>query len=237
MLTWLENWLQGIIAVVLLAVIVELLLPNSKLTRYTRLVVGLILLLTILSPIMRLFEKDFISSLDASYILWDERLQQNTMQTPTLEQIRFKADQLQKSRELQAAKLTAATIEAAILEDLQKNGQDVKRVQVELFYDEQDSEHAYPIINTVTVFIEPPPASETALPEADALVRVEIKAIEEVEDVHIAVSSSTEKDTTTDKEQESEIQASLQMNNAPILNVLMNNWGLTHEQIKIAAIN
>ncbi|TKI55969.1 stage III sporulation protein AF [Brevibacillus antibioticus] len=54
-MTWLTLWLKKIILLVLLAAFLDLILPNTTLQRYVKMVMGLILLLTIISPVFSLF--------------------------------------------------------------------------------------------------------------------------------------------------------------------------------------
>ena len=72
MIAWLSDWLRDIIAVILLAVFVELLLPNQAMQRYARLVVGLFILLTILSPILKLIQSDIGAKLDEGMEKWSQ---------------------------------------------------------------------------------------------------------------------------------------------------------------------
>lgn len=59
MIEWLTDWLTQIIIVVLLAVFVDLILPGSSMHRYVKLVMGLFILMTMLSPILSIISKDF----------------------------------------------------------------------------------------------------------------------------------------------------------------------------------
>lgn len=52
------NWIMQIIVFILLAVIVELFVPSSKIAKYVRLVIGLIFLLILLKPVFYLFQID-----------------------------------------------------------------------------------------------------------------------------------------------------------------------------------
>lgn len=54
-MAWLTLWLKKIILLVLLAAFLDLILPNTTLQRYVKMVMGLILLLTIISPVFALF--------------------------------------------------------------------------------------------------------------------------------------------------------------------------------------
>ncbi|WP_026674908.1 stage III sporulation protein AF [Alkalihalobacterium bogoriense] len=54
----LTDWLTNIILLILLATIIELLLPNSSMQRYVKMVVGLLLLVVLLNPVLSIFSKD-----------------------------------------------------------------------------------------------------------------------------------------------------------------------------------
>ncbi|KAA0549464.1 stage III sporulation protein AF [Bacillus sp. BGMRC 2118] len=55
---FLTGWVANIILFILLATILDMLLPNSNLQRYVKMVVGLLLLVIILNPILSLFHYD-----------------------------------------------------------------------------------------------------------------------------------------------------------------------------------
>jgi stage III sporulation protein AF len=60
---YLTEWISNIILLILLASILELLLPNSSLQRYVKMVVGLLLLVILMTPILSIFTKDATSLL------------------------------------------------------------------------------------------------------------------------------------------------------------------------------
>ncbi|WP_100404759.1 stage III sporulation protein AF [Bacillus solitudinis] len=55
---FLTEWLTNIILLILLATILELMLPNSNMQRYVKMVVGLLLLVMILQPLLSIFTTD-----------------------------------------------------------------------------------------------------------------------------------------------------------------------------------
>ena len=60
MVEWLNNWAQGIIVAVIIATIIEMILPNGSSKKYVKVVVGLYILFTIISPAIKKFtSKDF----------------------------------------------------------------------------------------------------------------------------------------------------------------------------------
>ena len=56
---FLTGWIANIIMFILLAIIVDMLLPNTNLQRYVKMVIGLLLIVIILSPILKIFSHDF----------------------------------------------------------------------------------------------------------------------------------------------------------------------------------
>lgn len=66
------QWIKQIILLILIATFLDLLLPNSGMRRYVKLVVGLLLILVILSPVLELFQFDFERLLTVQEE-WDKR--------------------------------------------------------------------------------------------------------------------------------------------------------------------
>ncbi|MFB6465862.1 stage III sporulation protein AF [Cytobacillus sp. Hz8] len=56
---FIKEWITNIILFVLLATVIDMLLPNSSLQKYTKMVTGLLLMAIILSPILKLVSQDF----------------------------------------------------------------------------------------------------------------------------------------------------------------------------------
>lgn len=115
MMHWLAAWLQQIIAVVLLAGFIDLILPNKGMQRYVRLVAGLIILLTILTPIIRVLQGDFSAKLDAEIGGgWLDADPAKSFRMPTLEDIESGAKALQEKETASAAELAEKRIADAM---------------------------------------------------------------------------------------------------------------------------
>lgn len=52
MLNWLNSWAQGIIVCVIIATIIEMILPQGTIKKYVKVVIGIYILFTIVSPII-----------------------------------------------------------------------------------------------------------------------------------------------------------------------------------------
>ena len=56
---FIKEWVTNIILFILLATVIDMLLPNSNMQKYTKMVIGLLLITIILSPILKLISSDF----------------------------------------------------------------------------------------------------------------------------------------------------------------------------------
>ncbi|MBB6692970.1 stage III sporulation protein AF [Cohnella xylanilytica] len=123
MMSALSGWLQQIVAVVLLASLVDLLLPNRTMQRYVRLVAGLLVLLTVASPVLQLFKGDFGTRLASG--LESVRLSPGGTSSETkaeMERIEAEARKLGEARNGQAVKLATAGLAAQIRSSIEEAG-------------------------------------------------------------------------------------------------------------------
>ncbi|MBT2665425.1 stage III sporulation protein AF [Bacillus sp. ISL-4] len=65
-MSFLAGWISNIIIFVLLATVIDMLLPNSALQKYAKMVIGLLLIAIIITPILGLFNMDFDDILTAA---------------------------------------------------------------------------------------------------------------------------------------------------------------------------
>jgi stage III sporulation protein AF len=57
-MSFIVEWITNIIIFILLAIVIDLLLPSTNLQKYVKMVIGLILILIMLSPILKIFAVD-----------------------------------------------------------------------------------------------------------------------------------------------------------------------------------
>lgn len=62
---FITEWITNIILFVLIATVIDLLLPNTSMQKYTKMVAGLLLIAIILSPILKLLSNDLESALSS----------------------------------------------------------------------------------------------------------------------------------------------------------------------------
>ncbi|MGE8078067.1 stage III sporulation protein AF [Peribacillus loiseleuriae] len=70
---FITSWVTNIIVFVLLATVIDMLLPNSAMQKYAKMVIGLLLIAVIISPILKLFQTDFDDLLKIATSSIDEK--------------------------------------------------------------------------------------------------------------------------------------------------------------------
>ena len=80
MINFLSSWAEQVILAVIIATILELILPNSKNKKYVRMVIGVYVLFNIISPIIKNKEKLVFSEIDLDkYITTSTKVEQSSM--------------------------------------------------------------------------------------------------------------------------------------------------------------
>ncbi|REK77346.1 stage III sporulation protein AF [Paenibacillus paeoniae] len=226
---WLSDWLRDIIAVILLAVLVELLLPNKAMQRYARLVVGLFILLTILSPILRLLQTDMNNRLDAGMEMWNERSMHKKVAMPTLEEIQIRAEDIQSKRNEEAARLMAATLEVSMKKAITtETGAQVERVSVSFAWSKHPKEGEAPEIAAVKVTLKENTGMASPEPgKHDKSIEIEVVA-----PVDITIGENESKLNTALPEKNGFIPPNKQ-EAAAVQSVLARGWGIQSDKVEI----
>ena len=80
MINFLSSWAEQVILAVIIATILELILPNSKNKKYVQMVIGVYVLFNIISPIIKKKEKLVLSEIDLDkYITTSTKVEQSSM--------------------------------------------------------------------------------------------------------------------------------------------------------------
>lgn len=226
---WLSGWLRDIITVILLAAIVDLLLPNKAMQRYARLVVGLIVLLTILSPLIRLFAGNFNDRVEDSLNAWERAGASSTVQMPTLQQISKEAQRLSNERQRQAASLAERELAIAMEQEIDsKLGSEGTAAMVKL---SEDGKSIASVLVTIAA-----PSEEQA---ASGGTEKDENAANAVQPIDIAVSvtvdevTSASSDSGSSDEQEAEPAEVTAEQQSVIEQALRQGWGIAPKQIQI----
>ncbi len=80
MINFLSSWSEQVILAVIIATILELILPNNKNKKYVQMVIGVYVLFNIISPIIKNKEKLVFSEIDLDkYITTSTKVEQSSM--------------------------------------------------------------------------------------------------------------------------------------------------------------
>ncbi|QSQ10041.1 hypothetical protein H0A61_02433 [Koleobacter methoxysyntrophicus] len=59
MIEFLKNWIRSIVLIIFFAFLLEVFMPRSDLSRYIKVILGFLVIITVLSPVLSLFNLDF----------------------------------------------------------------------------------------------------------------------------------------------------------------------------------
>ncbi|CDO01926.1 stage III sporulation protein AF [Oceanobacillus picturae] len=142
------QWVTQIIIFVLLATIIDLLMPSTSMKKYIKLIVGLILILILLKPVFYLFQIDIGSQLNRSF---QQVIQQGNEGEDVESLIEFQKSEIETSQsayilEQMAVQLTDLA-EDPLLEDYQVEITDIS------FLFSQEDEISFEVLDEVIVSI------------------------------------------------------------------------------------
>src|SRR5690625_3662886 len=112
----LNDWLKSIIIIILIAAFVDLILPNRSMQRYVKVVVSLFVLLTILTPIVKIIVADFDWE---KFEFPDNPLDSIVASAVPLEQVEREAEMIRGKTEQQALDIVAGQVEQLIHEQME----------------------------------------------------------------------------------------------------------------------
>ena len=175
---FLKEWITTIIIFILLATVIDMILPSSKLQKYTKMVTGLLLIAIILTPIFKFVSSDF---------------EQTIMSLPTIESTSSK-EEIENSIEMQKKEIQASS-RAYALENVEKamkasaNEELVEKYGVEItkieMIEDDRSELEFPQ-NLQKVYVQVQPVEEG-----------EQEAVEVVQNVEVDTGKPIESEATT----------------------------------------
>ncbi|MEQ2526133.1 stage III sporulation protein AF [Robertmurraya yapensis] len=166
---FITEWITNIILFVLIATVIDLLLPNTSMQKYTKMVAGLLLIVIILSPILKLFSEDFetaIASIPSMNTNIDEKNMENL--------IDLQKKEIQASTDAYILEETAVQLKAGVEEELMEQyGLEISNI--ELLVDENGQRDFPGNLQTVIVHLKEPDGEPQAV---EVVKQVEINTQE-----------------------------------------------------------
>ncbi|MEH7224821.1 stage III sporulation protein AF [Bacillus sp. JJ1566] len=193
-LSFIAEWITNIILFILLATIVDMLLPSSSMQKYVKMVTGLLLILIILTPLFSLFKSD----LDQALLNMNLKPVQSEKNLENL--IDLKKKEIQASQRAYILETMAVQLESEVEEELVQNEYDltVQKVNVSLSSAIDNKEivtldEMLDDIQSIEVVL----SKETAAPDNVPVVKsVEIDTSKQIEPVYKKVDQTNVKAIT-----------------------------------------
>lgn len=161
---FLKEWVTNIILFILLATVIDMLLPNSSMQKYTKMVTGLLLIAIILTPILKLISKDFETTMGSipSYQAPGEKNIKNS--------IDLKKKEIQASQHAYILEEMAVQLKKDVKEELMNQyGLEIEKIDLAV---NEESDKAFPEnLQKVTVLLKQP---ENSVQTVEAIKQIEI---------------------------------------------------------------
>lgn len=151
---FLIEWVTNIILFILLATVIDMLLPNTSMQKYTKMVTGLLLIAIILTPIFKLISKDFETAMAQipSFQSPGEKNMENL--------IELQKKEIQASNHAYILETMAAQLEKGVEEELMEQfGLEIAKIELTT---KDDSQESFPEnLEMVTVRLKQPESKVT----------------------------------------------------------------------------
>ncbi|MFC0561621.1 stage III sporulation protein AF [Halalkalibacter alkalisediminis] len=216
------EWLTNIILLILLATILELMLPNSNMQRYVKMVVGLLLLVVMLQPLLSIFTEDVDE--------WLFSLSNATEQTEKSinNQINLQKREIELGQRAYHLEQVAVQLEREVAETLlEQHELIIKHVNVKLdddaleqvdsFDQQMNEEQMINALKAIHVYVQS--ASESTVEQERS------RDVSPVQVVHIDTSKPR---ATTDEKEETSHDLE------PVQQFLSENWYIPKDKISLA---
>ena len=143
MIKFINSWAQGIILAVIIATIIEIILPEGKNKKYVKTVIGIYILFTIIYPLINKFTKTNINTL----------IENTTKQMSTYQE--------NNSLKIDTDKYIESTYKKKIEEDIRKRANE-KNLNITTLnvYIETEDENRYGMLNSLVIKVERNEASK-----------------------------------------------------------------------------
>lgn len=234
-MTWLSGWLKEIIMVVLLATFVDLILPSRSMERYVKLVLSLLILLTLLSPLIKLLTDAADIKLAGAFNRFNQQSAAGGS-TGSLKQIMEQAKELKNQQQKQSLEWAAREIAAQMQEQIRKQqGGSAAEVQVVLGVQEGAADEAAaqnPYIKGVTVVLKPEDRAGAAnagkSQDPDHDIRVEPVTPVQVE---VQIEPGGDAEPSEKASEQVELSGDDLVKAEAIKKMLGNTWGIEPETV------
>ncbi len=177
----LTEWVTNIIVFILFAIILDMLLPSSTMQKYTKLVVGLLLIAVFITPILSIFNKNFTSEMQ------EKLMQSSTGSNPKLENsLESKKKEIEESQQAYILEHMAVQLKnEAEKELMDESNYAIQDIEITLM--DKNGEMNAENIETIQVFVAE--SQESSSEEVQPVKKIEVTIDEKQNEIENTPSS------------------------------------------------
>ncbi|WP_019154466.1 stage III sporulation protein AF [Robertmurraya massiliosenegalensis] len=168
-MAFITEWITNIILFVLIATVIDLLLPNTSLQKYTKMVAGLLLITIIMSPLFKLLSSDFDAALASI-----PSIQSNDEEKNMENLIELQKKEIQASHHAYILEETAVQLQSDVEEELMEQ-YGLEITNIEMAVDEDSQSDSFEQIQSIVVQLK---RANTETDAVEVVKKVEINASE-----------------------------------------------------------
>ncbi|KZZ86257.1 stage III sporulation protein AF [Bacillus sp. SJS] len=166
-MTFLTGWITNILLFILLAIVIDMLLPNSSMQKYSKMVIGLMLIVVILNPVFSLF------SVDINKLISDFQINDASQDEESKKLIESQKREIQASQRAYILEQMAVQMKKDAGEDMEKEySMEIRDIAIQVS-DEQKSIGSSKDVKSVDVYVSAPSEKEQTAVETIAPIQID----------------------------------------------------------------
>lgn len=214
MIEFISNWAKGLTMAVIIISILEMILPNNKTKKYVRMIMGVFLLFTIISPFI---QNDIKQELSVANL---EDLFSNQTQIESKDEIN------QTSMNERIEELYIQELEKDIKNKMNEKGYEIEKIKIDVNIADEQSETK---INKIKLKLQKMQESKKTTTKNDSLENKIVTQVEKIKEIDTSIKKNEEKNYNNSKEQSNLTSADLQN----IKNFLKEEYGVDEKCLEI----
>lgn len=214
MIEFISNWAKGLTMAVIIISILEMILPNNKTKKYVRMIMGVFLLFTIISPFI---QNDIKQELSVANL---EDLFSNQTQIESKDEIN------QTSMNERIEELYIQELEKDIKNKMNEKGYEIEKIKIDVNIADEQSETK---INKIKLKLQKMQESEKTTTKNDSLENKIVTQVEKIKEIDTSIKKNEEKNYNNSKELSNLTSADLQN----IKNFLKEEYGVDEKCLEI----
>lgn len=214
MIEFISNWAKGLTMAVIIISILEMILPNNKTKKYVRMIMGVFLLFTIISPFI---QNDIKQELSVANL--EDLFSKQT-------KIESKDEINQTSMNERIEELYIQELEKDIKNKMNEKGYEIEKIKIDVNIADEQSETK---INKIKLKLQKMQESEETTTKNDSLENKIVTQVEKIKEIDTSIKKNEEKNYNNSKEQSNLTSADLQN----IKNFLKEEYGVDEKCLEI----